>query len=508
MKKALKTIGIILGILILVLGIGMGFLLYEINYKRMQIFKESKGTYTLTMYQVGEPEWPFGPVNGEFVLYKDGKKVNTCSFSVSNDGGGLTSESAVFKWEDDCVKIRVSGEEQEDMLYTLGFEGTSHSEKAGPWFTDDDVIAMVITMVKETYGAETTFLRKEGLAYLFCAQVSQPEEGSFDFAVEQNKDALVDNYRNAYFKHISDNYFEKYYMRVEWQESGMGAWKQYIPSFLLSSDNESEIMSFCEKFCDYVEYCISVEPFGEEPQYFRTFPITFAGVYFTFQPTVSVEVYDRTKMYNELYTRLDEVLHTPKENLVGSNPVNTGENQREISQETLDYYMTIEPSTSYLADWGMDYRMVAVDRALGSNFYVLLGVEDLGKTCTFVNPDPYNGSGGDARWITFLDENIGFSCLSHAAGTYGSLYRTDDGGNSWRIVEYPSAKAKLPDGTYYNPFVMPEKVYEKEGILYMEAGQGADGDYYDEQGFCHGLYKSSDQGLTWEFVQNVQVNRE
>lgn len=504
MKKVFKTIGLILVLLMLVLGIGLGFLLYEFSFKRMQILKESKGSYTLTMYQVGEPGWPFGPVNGEFVLHKGGKKVNTCSFSVSNDGGGLTSGSAVFKWEDDCIKILVSGEEQEDMLYTLGFDGTSYSEKAGPWFTDEEVIAMV----KETYGAETMFLKKEGSAYLFRVQVSQPEDGSFDFMVEQNKDALVDNYRNAYFKHISDNYFEKYYMRVEWQESGMGAWKQYIPVFSLSSSNDREIMSFCERFCDYVEYCISVESFGEEPQYFQAFPMTFAGVQFTFQPTISVEAYDWTKMYNELYTRLDEVLHMPKENLVGSSSVNKEENQKEINQETLDYYMAIEPSCSYLTDWGMEYRMVAVDRALGSNFYVLLGVEEQGKTCTFINQDPYNGSGGDSRWITFLDEKIGFSCLSYAAGTYGSLYRTDDGGNNWEIVEYPSAKAKLSDGTYYNPFVMPEKVYEKEGILYMEAGQGADGDYYDEQGFCHGLYKSSDKGLTWEFVQNVPVKRE
>ena len=91
MKKVLKTIGIILGILILVLGIGMGFVLYEFNYKKTEILKESEGSYTLTMYQVGVPGWPFGPVNGEFILDKDGKKINTCSFSVRNDGGGLSS---------------------------------------------------------------------------------------------------------------------------------------------------------------------------------------------------------------------------------------------------------------------------------------------------------------------------------------------------------------------------------------------------------------------------------
>lgn len=51
---------------------------------------------------------------------------------------------------------------------------------------------------------------------------------------------------------------------------------------------------------------------------------------------------------------------------------------------------------------------------------------------------------------------------------------------------------------------MPEMVYEEEGFLYMEVGQGADGDYYDvELGFCHGLYQSSDSGQSWKFVQNI-----
>ena len=502
MKKMLKTIGIILGILILVLGIGMSFVLYEFNYKKTEILKESEGSYTLTMYQVGVPGWPFGPVNGEFILDKDGKKINTCSFSVRNDGGGLSSGNAVMKWTENCVKIRVSGEEQEDMLYTLGFEGTSHSEKAGPWFTEEEVIAMI----KETYGAETTFLKKEGSAYLFRAQVSQSEDGDFDFIVEQNKATLVDNYRNTYFKHVSDIYFKKYYLQVEWRESGMGAWRQYIPAFSLPSSNDREIMSFCELFCDYVEYCIGMDPLGEELQYFQAFPMAVAKIQFTFQPTVSIEAYDRTKMYNELYSRIDEVLHIPEKDLAGSKPIDTKKNQKEISQEMLDYYMTIEPSCSYQTDH-MEYRMVAVDRALGSSFYVLLGVEEQGKICTFVNPDPYNGSGGDSRWITFLDENIGFSCLSYAAGSYGSLYRTDDGGSSWEVVKYPSAKAKLPYGTYYNPFVMPEKVYEEDGVLFMEAGQGADGDYYDELGFCHGLYQSFDEGINWEFVKNITKER-
>ena len=182
--------------------------------------------------------------------------------------------------------------------------------------------------------------------------------------------------------------------------------------------------------------------------------------------------------------------------------------QDENSEAALERYLSIEPGCTFKVEGGMEYRMVPVDRALGSSFYVLIGTEDQGEKVSFINRDPYNGSGGESRWITFLDENVGFSCLAHAAGAYGSLYRTEDGGNSWEEIVYPSAKAKLPDGTYYNPFVMPEKVYEEDGVLYMEAGQGTDGDYYDsESGFCHGLYQSVDWGVSWEFIRSIPKER-
>ena len=35
----------------------------------------------------------------------------------------------------------------------------------------------------------------------------------------------------------------------------------------------------------------------------------------------------------------------------------------------------------------------------------------------------------------------------------------------------------------------------------------ADGDYYDELGFCHGLYQSFDEGINWEFVKNITKER-
>ena len=238
-------------------------------------------------------------------------------------------------------------------------------------------------------------------------------------------------------------------------------------------------------------------PFARRPKYSWIFDASVTAEELVEEIVIKGEKDDKAE------AELPEYIGTKPE--TSESPNNATE---ENSQALLDHYLSIEPSCTFVTEDGLEYRMVAVDRALGSSFYVLIGVEEQGGNCTFVNPDPYNGSGGESRWITFIDEKLGFSCLSHAAGSYGSLYRTEDGGYTWEVVEYPSPDVKLSDGKYYNPFVMPEKVYEEDGILYMEVGQGSDGDYYDaELGFCHGLYRSSDAGRNWEFIQYIPVNR-
>lgn len=238
-------------------------------------------------------------------------------------------------------------------------------------------------------------------------------------------------------------------------------------------------------------------PFARKPQYSWIFDTSVTA------EELAEEIVIKKKTEGNTEDVFPEYIEKNPETLEASNTV-TEENSRAM----LEYYLSIEPSCTFLTEDGLEYRMVGVDRALGSNLYVLIGLEEQGEKCTFVNPDPYNGFGGEAKWITFLNKDLGFSCLSHAAGSQGSLYRTEDGGSSWEVVAYPSANVKLSDGTYYNPFVMPEMVYEENGVLYMEAGQGADGDYYDDElGFCYGLYQSIDYGLNWVFLRNVPKER-
>lgn len=45
------------------------------------------GLYTVSLYQIGAPEWPFGPVKAKLVLYDaDGKMLDEERFSLLNDG--------------------------------------------------------------------------------------------------------------------------------------------------------------------------------------------------------------------------------------------------------------------------------------------------------------------------------------------------------------------------------------------------------------------------------------
>lgn len=260
---------------------------------------------------------------------------------------------------------------------------------------------------------------------------------------------------------------------------------------------EAEIEKFCRDMCDLAQNYPDLSQ--------DTIRFLVGEERYSFSLSSYMESDDMTALYNDLYLYVEELTLQEAENSAKVEENETNDTQ--VSQEYLDLYLTYEAdAVDRLAD-GREYRMVPVDQAAGSRYYVLLLVQADGKTAEVVNSDPYLGMGGAAKWIHFLDDGkTGFSCLSYSGGAKGAFYRTADGGKTFQEISYPSAKIKLSDGTYYNPFVMPEKVWEEDGILYMEAGQGADGDYYNQDGFCHGLYHSDDRGVTWIYDKEVVVN--
>lgn len=164
------------------------------------------------------------------------------------------------------------------------------------------------------------------------------------------------------------------------------------------------------------------------------------------------------------------------------------EKEAEVSQEQIDFYMSLEPECSFLREDGMELRLVPVDRACGSSYYVLIGVEN--GECSFANPDPFLGSGGQALFIYFVDNEVGYLAKSYSGGSLGELFVTEDGGKSFQNVNIEEPQVKISDHTSYCPFVMPEEIYQQDNEIYLVMGQGPDGDYHGEAGYSCGVYQA------------------
>ena len=82
------------------------------------------GRYRLTVYMIGEPDWPFGETHCRFDLSCEGKRIIKHPFSIWDDGSAARESNFAVAWNTDNVTIIVSGSEQKDETYVLNFDGT------------------------------------------------------------------------------------------------------------------------------------------------------------------------------------------------------------------------------------------------------------------------------------------------------------------------------------------------------------------------------------------------
>lgn len=120
-KWILRTIAILLCIILL----AAARFTYVTKYKIGNIDKaiSPNGEYEVLYQSVGEPDWPFGASHARLVLKNEGKTVLKQAFDVANDGAILFDDSWQVRWQEDCVRITISGEEQDDEIFTLYFDG-------------------------------------------------------------------------------------------------------------------------------------------------------------------------------------------------------------------------------------------------------------------------------------------------------------------------------------------------------------------------------------------------
>lgn len=495
MKKGIKTFLLIIGLTSLLFLILGGSFIYVTKYRYTIVGNEISPNERcqITFQMKGQPEFPFGATYGRIIAKYDGEIIKKIDIVIFDDGATLRKDNWNIGWYPAGVEITLMGSEQENQILQVLYDGsedfTGYSE------------TQIVKEIKNRYGNIYIIEKKEDL-YCF-------DTGEFQFNV-QNDLTMSDNYSSEYYRYLTDTYFAGRNRAHRFEENSIGIKKTYTPVISLHSSDSEEKEWFCSDITNWLLYSLKSLPYEGNELIYTAIEIDYGKEKYTYNlknlQTLSEEY--TADVYNDLYDFLEEKLSKAYEDSraeAGKTVVDV--ESTELPEETLQYYLSLEPDCVYKTVDGIEYRMVPADRACGSSYYAMVVTADGGNSCSMANRDPYNGSGGASKWITFLEEsNIGFSCLAYSGGAYGSLYRTEDGGKSFVEIEYPSAKVKLSDGTYYNPFVMPEKIYKKGEKLYLEIGQGQDGDYYGENGFCIGLYESDDLGKTWRYVKEVPLD--
>lgn len=513
MKKQIKSVFLIFGIAAMALIVFLGLFVYEPNYKISFIGREESqdGRAAVIFQMQGEPGSSLlnessysGRTKGRIIVERDGEKVKTEDFTVFNGGQPLQKDN----WE---VHFYPAG--VEIILHDMAYEAAEAVPENSEGDTSQNAVKKeqhivvfydetnpfercsdeeIIFWITDRYDNQVSYLKKENSKYYFQAD-------GFMFSV--NKDLrLTDDYEESCFAYLAQqfSYGHNRITEFEKRENENGE-TVYVPIVGFHGRQPGEMESFSNACCDLVEELQEITGFvkiGYFPEEYRR--------YFDIAPYL--ENYNRIEFYNAVYRSIeqDSLEAWQYEEEESGQGVSSDVPSAQITEEMPAEWRDYEAECSYRKKDGTELRMVGVDRAAGSSYYVLLEAKN-GVNTFVVNMDPYLGHGGYARWIDFLeDELTGFSCLAYGGGSFGSLYRTEDGGKSFREITYPSAEIELPDGSLYNPFVMPDEIWEEEGKLYMMAGQGPDGDYYENGVWVYGLYESEDKGKSWSYTGTVE----
>lgn len=534
MKDKIKNLVTLAGIILIVFLSFQFWYGYETNYKITFIERvESPDGRTAVIFQMrGEPggsfsdrsDLPEDRTKGRVIVERDGEEIKRRDFAVCSRGEAPTKEN----WE---VQFYPAG--VEIVLYDMplndvpsgGTEGTAENDGAGSTVRDTRVMSEMISVyydengfggyseeeivswISDRYDGQVSYLRTENGRYYFQAD-------GFEFSAA-NDFHMTDDYEEAYLGYLAEQFSHAHNRAITFEKgTGRDGEDVCIPVIDFFGRYTGESESFSNACCDLVEGLQKTVVF-EQIGYFEEEDRHY------FDLTPYLEDYNRTELYNALYVAIErdslEVWQkrdaeraqiSPQDNADGGGAGSGGEESEQNAEESMSEFPEEMPEVwkGYEADCvykkkdGTELRMVGVDRAAGSSYYALLKAEN-GEITSVVNWDPYLGLGGGAKWLDFLeDEKIGFSCLSYSGGSKGSLYRTADGGVSFEQVTWPSGEKKLPDGSLYNPFIMPEKVWEEGGKLYMLVSQGPEGDYYEDGVWVYGFYESEDMGKNWTYV--------
>lgn len=186
MKKVLKVIlGIVLSV-VLVLGLLYGLFIYMIEYHVETVAKESYYEYEVVMQSVGAPLF-FSSADGRLLLKKNDTIINKTDFVLSDDGGSIRKKVWSVSWYKDHVSVVIRGSEQDDMLYSLYYNGNTKNSiipSQDGITTKDDMAGQDADEIRKELRMVADYLHYDDIKYGTSAK-------GWMYAVVYNKDGVT-----------------------------------------------------------------------------------------------------------------------------------------------------------------------------------------------------------------------------------------------------------------------------------------------------------------------------
>jgi len=207
MKKVLKVIlGILLSILLVICLLYSAFI-YMIEYHVATVDKKSYNGYEVIMQSVGSPLF-FSSADGRLLLKKNGKTINKTDFVLSDDGGSIRKAVWSVSWYKDHVSVVIRGSEQDDMLYSLYYNGNTKNSiipSQDGITTKDDMAGQDADEIRKELRMVADYLHYDDIKYGTSAK-------GWMYAVVYNKDGVT--------RHL--NYYETHEHEYAYEETKNG----------------------------------------------------------------------------------------------------------------------------------------------------------------------------------------------------------------------------------------------------------------------------------------------
>ena len=214
MKRIIKTV---LCIICVVIGMNMllaGCVYYITNSKKTlrDTSISPDGKYELSLVEIGEPAWPFGPASGRLVLNESDTTISQTDFELRNDGCSIGSNDWTVTWNEDHAEVILSGEEQFDEQILLYFDGTTQRQ----------------TLTDET---EQTEAQPE--VEILELDISVIENRKNELVFDISVDDFIESYNSLYFRDKGREYLLP-----------KSEWRKFTYDDAIHSDHETSLFEF------------------------------------------------------------------------------------------------------------------------------------------------------------------------------------------------------------------------------------------------------------------------